>query len=343
MQNIAKLDSQNMLGSIHVLNKQCEDAWQAMKKVKIPKNYKDINKIVLFGMGGSLLGIEVIKNLFADQIKVPILIVNDYKIPAYVDNKTLAIMSSYSGSTEETVTASKNILKKTKKVFVVTTGKDLASFAKRNKLPVYLIDPQYNPCGQPRMAVGYSIVGQLALFKKLGLVKINDKDIEKLSVFLSKSKKRLENLAIKHAKQLKNKVPVYVASEFLLGNVHVVSNQTNENGKNMSARFEIPELNHHLMEGLGYPKTNKQNLYFVLINSDLYHKRNIKRYKITKTVIAKNKVKFVEIKARAKNKFLQSFEVLAWGSYLSFYLSMINNIDPSPIPWVDYFKDELSK
>lgn len=330
-----------MLSSIEVLNKQCLDAWQAMKKIKLPNKYKKINKIVLFGMGGSLLGIDVIRHLFNDKLKKPVFIVNDYQMPAYLDKNTLAILSSYSGNTEETVAAAKNILSKTKKIFVITTGKFLAEFAKKNKLPIYLINPQHNPCNQPRMAVGYSIISQLSLFNKLGLIKINERQIFKLVTFLTTNKNRLKNIAKQQAKKIKNKIIIYIASEFLLGNAHIISNQTNENGKNFAAFFAIPELNHHLMEGIGNPVSNKSNLLFLFLNSPLYFIRNQKRYQITKKVINKNHIQWLEFVPQAQNKFLQSFEVLQWGSYLSFYLALSNKIDPSPIPWVDYFKHEL--
>jgi len=129
-------------------------------------------------------------------------------------------------------------------------------------------------------------------------------------------------------------------SNAIKGNVHVVTNQTNENGKHFACFFPIPELNHHLMEGLKNPAANK-NLKFFLITSNLYHPRNQKRYKILKTVLAKNKIDFAEYQPKAKTKLLQAFEVLNFGSYLSFYLAMSYNLDPTPVPLVDFFKKHL--
>lgn len=338
-----KLDTQNMSGSINVLSKQCLDAWQNMRKIVVPPHYKKIDKIVLFGMGGSLLGMEVVKNLFAEELKVPVMIVNDYQVPACVDNNTLAILSSYSGATEETIFVAKKIQQKTKKIFIITAGGLLAKYAQQNKLPIYLINPKYNPCGQPRMAVGYSIMAQLGLCKKLGLIKISDQDVKKLISYLEKNKRIIQQKAKKTAGKIKNTIPIFVASEFLLGNAHILANQTNENGKNMAAWFAVPELNHHLMEGLGNPKSNPLILTFIFINSRSYYSRNQKRYKTTQAVLKKNRIRFFEFMPQAPNKLLQSFEVLQWGSYLSYYLALANKIDPSPIPWVDYFKNALKK
>ena len=162
-QKIVKLDQQKMLSSIAVLNKQIEDAWKTTSREKIPKTYKQINKLVVFGMGGSTLGADVIRNLFAEQLKVPCYIVNDYEIPSWVDKNTLAVLSSYSGSTEEVVNVSKTIKKHTKKILVIASGKNLKRYKEKNNLPGYIINPQYNPCGQPRMALGYAITGLLGL------------------------------------------------------------------------------------------------------------------------------------------------------------------------------------
>ncbi|PIY78827.1 MAG: hypothetical protein COY82_00415, partial [Parcubacteria group bacterium CG_4_10_14_0_8_um_filter_35_7] len=86
-----------------------------------------------------------------------------------------------------------------------------------------------------------------------------------------------------------------------------------------------------------------KNLIFVFIESNLYLKRIQLRYKITKEVLKKKNIEYVEFKAKEKTKILQSFEILLFGSYLSFYLSMLYKIDPSLIPWVEYFKKRLSE
>ncbi|MFA6027400.1 MAG: SIS domain-containing protein [Patescibacteria group bacterium] len=337
------LDARNMLGSIEMLPKQCQDAWQAMKKIKLPKTYKAINKVAVFGMGGSIIGMDVIKNLFSAEIKIPVILVNDYQIPARIDNNTLAILSSYSGSTEETVAAAKNILRKTKKVFVITSGGYLAKFAAQHNLPAYIINPRFNPCNQPRIALGYSVVSQIALLSKLNVLKVTEKDINNLARFLSAQQKKQKKQTLNLAKKIKNHILILAASEFLLGNAHVMANQINENGKNFAAYFPIPELNHHLMEGLSNPKSNKNNLFFIFLNSSLYHSRVKKRYAITQKVLEKNSIKYFEQTENAKNKLLQSFSILQWGAFLSFYLAIANKIDPSPIPWVNYFKDALKK
>jgi glucose/mannose-6-phosphate isomerase len=338
-QQIKKLDKSNLLGSIELLGKQCAEAWRDVKKIKIPASYRDVENIVVSGMGGSALGGHLIQSLFSGQLKKPLEIVRGYKLPSYVGPKTLVILSSYSGNTEETLAAAAEAKKRKAKIVGLATGGALAAFLRRNHYPAYIFKPTYNPSNQPRMGLGYSIMGQTGLLKQCGLLRVEEQEIraaiEELGI-------RNYELGIKKfVAALKNKIPVVVASEFLNGNAHVLTNQINENAKCFATYFELPELNHHLMEGLKNPAANKQNLKFILVNSNLYLPRNQKRYKILKEVLQKNKINFLEYQPKAKTKFQQSMETLLFGSYVSFYLAMEYDLDPSPVPWVDFFKKRL--
>lgn len=350
LKKIIKLDSCNVLGSIESLGLQCQQAWEEVKKVKIPKSYKNINNVVISGMGGSGLGGHIIQCLFFNELKVPVKVLNSYDISGDVNSKTLFIASSYSGNTEETLRSFKQALARKAKVIAITADGQLAKMAKRFKIPVYVFEPRYNPCGQPRLGLGYSLMSQLGLFKKVGILNLNSQDLEKIIKIIIGGHHRFgvkmksnKNQAKKIAMALKNKIPIIFGSEFLFGNSHVFSNQLNENAKNFATYFAIPELNHHLMEGLTQPKAARKLIKFLFIESDLYLPQNRARYEVTKKVIKKNGFDFVSYKAKAKTRLEQSFEVLLLGSYVSFYLALLNNLDPSPIPLVDYFKKELAK
>lgn len=345
-QKIKKLDKANLLGSIELLGKQCEQAWREIKKVKMPKRYHQVQNIVVSGMGGSALGAHIIQALYANALRVPMEIVRGYSLPNYVGPKTLLILSSYSGDTEETLAAAKAGLKKRAKIIGIATGGKLAKFLKKHKFPAYIFKPKYNPSNQPRMGLGYSVFGQLGLLKQCGVLKVKENEIQQTIKLMEKISQELGignqgNFAKKLSQKLKNKIPILVASEFLVGNAHVFANQINENAKCFSAYFELPELNHHLMEGLKNPAAYRKIFKFVLLNSDLYHPRNQKRYKILGEVLRKNHVDFVEFRLKAKTKLTQSLGTLLFGSYVNFYLAMLYNLNPAPVPWVDFFKKRL--
>ncbi|MBU2542937.1 SIS domain-containing protein [Patescibacteria group bacterium] len=350
LKKIKQLDSQNMLGSLQLLSKQVEQIYNTAQDLKIPANYKNIQNVVVLGMGGSALGADLIRKLFADELKVPVEIVNSYNIPKFLNNKTLVIASSYSGGTEEVVEAVKKAKAKKAKIVVISAGGKLKAFAKVNKLPALIFTTENNPCGSPRMGLGYSIVGQLILFSKVGLLKLSTKQVKEIiktlayyDTLFGVLTPEKENSAKQLARKTIDKSILYVASEHLLGSAHIACNQMNENAKRMSAYFAIPELNHHLMEGMANPASNKNNLLFIMLESGNYSTRVKKRYDITKKVLDKNNIKHASYKTQEKDKLLEACELLVLGSYISYYSALLKNIDPTDIPFVDFFKKELSR
>ena len=181
LQEIKKLDQESVLGSVDALPKQCLHAWEDNEKLEVPNSYKDINKIVMCGMGGSGLAARVIESVFANTLKYPLIRINDYDLPSYADEKTLVICSSFSGTTEETVQNAHQAQSANTKWMAIGTGGTLIDFAKQQKAPYYQIIPTYNPSKQPRMAIGYSIIGQLAMVSKAGVVDVVKQDIVSLT------------------------------------------------------------------------------------------------------------------------------------------------------------------
>ena len=151
------------------------------------------------------------------------------------------------------------------------------------------------------------------------------------------------NVAKNFSKKLINKLPVIVSSDHLKGVTHAFKNQLNENSKTFSVLFDIPELNHHLMEGLAHPKKGREILQFVFFESVNYRSEIRKRYKVTQDVIQANGYPYNTYSSKTKDKLEEIFEILIFGSFVSFYLAYLNNEDVSEIPWVDYFKAKLQK
>ncbi len=330
-----------MFGSLQKLGKQVEQVAKMWDSFKLPTDYKKVNSVVVSGMGGSGLGAHLVKTLFVNELKVPIEIVNDYHLPAYIGKNTLVIASSYSGNTEETLSAVYQAKKKKAKVAVLCVGGELAEFAKISKLPALIFSTENNPCGSPRMGIGYSLAGQLLILSKAGVLNFSKNKLTDIAAKLEKYGEVLVNAGKELARKTLDKSAWYVASEHLLGNAHVAANQMNENGKRFGGYFAIPELNHHLMEGMLNPEINKKTLLFVLLESELYNKRIQRRYEVTKDVLAKNGIDFESCKLTAGDKVGQMCEALALCGYISYYSAILNNIDPTDIPFVDYFKKAL--
>lgn len=346
-ETIQQYDAQNMLGSIEVLQEQCKEAWEQTSEMELP-GMQNIDRIAFFGMGGSALGASVLKHLFADSLTVPIDIINDYHIPGFVNENTLAVLSSYSGTTEEVVEVSKNIGSKTSNVVVITTGGDLEVFAQSSGHPAYIYSPTYNPSNQPRMAIGYSVMAAIGIMTAAGLLEVTQEQVDQvvqtitdLHGIFGPEADIEENRAKAAAMHLVDKFPIFVSSEFLYGGAHVLANQVNENGKHIAARFAIPELNHHLMEAFSFPETSLENVVFCLFESQLYYQRNQLRYSVTTDVLVENGLDVLNLPLTTGTKLEQVFELILFGEYLSIYLATLHEIDPSPIPNVSSFKKML--
>lgn len=347
---IKKLDQSSVLESTGFLPDQIEQAWQEIFELKIPlKRLRKVKNILVAGMGGSGLGARIIDSLNFEVLGLPLEIINGYHLPAYTDKNSLVIISSYSGNTEETLNCYREAVKKKAKLFLISTGGELKRLAQTGKHPAYIFEPTYNPSGQPRLGLGYSISSQLALLARLGFIRLAEAQIGETVKHLKELRKKFvpsakasQNDPKKIAGLLQGKLPVFVSSEHLEGSAHAFKNFLNENSKTFSVEFGLPELNHHLLEGLAFPQENKNLLKMVFLESTLYDPEIKARFKITKKVVEKNKIESISIEMVGRTRLIQVFDSLYLGGFVSGYLAILNGLDPAPIPWVDFFKKELA-
>lgn len=350
IKEIKKLDQDQVAESISLLGEQIKQVFLEAKKLNFPVHYKNVTKIYINGMGGSNLGAWILKRLFSDQLKQPVEILDGYHVPKAVDAKSLFLFSSYSGTTEEVLSTYNEVKKRKAKMVVLTSGGPLSQRAKKDKIPALIFDPKFNPSTQPRIGLGYSIFGMIYLFAKIGLIKISQKEIKEVLHLLENNDEKIKlevkqqkNNAKKLAHKIHGKVAVLVGAEFLMGNIHVFRNQICETCKSFSTFLEVPDLNHFAMEGLQYPNSNKKNLVFFFVESELYSKRVQERIDLSKKIVRKNKIEVLDIKLKERTKLLQSFELLQLATWISYYGGILDNVNPAIVPYVDWFKKELAK
>ena len=339
---IVAIDTKNVYASVTQLAKQCRQALEETQNIAFPTEYKNVKNIVLCGMGGSAYAAYFIKALFAKTLSVPLELVNGYDLPEYVNENTLVLLSSYSGTTEEVLSCAHQAMTRNAKVAVVASGSKLAEFAKEHNFPAYLFNPLYNPSDQPRLGQGYMILGHIGLLAKIGFIRLSsDENMDEGIDFLETNTNNIEAIAKSMVERFVEKIPVIVAGEHLSGNAHALRNQFNETAKSFSTYALLSELNHHLMEGLTRP--TQKILLFLFLNSQLYSQVMQKRFTLTKEVIKKNGVEILDVDILGETPFEQMLYALSFGGYLTFYLAILYKQDPSLIPWVDYFKEQLAK
>lgn len=323
--------------SLLLLPKQITDTVKNGRWTNAHKLQRPLNKIIVNGMGGSNLGAEIVVSLFKKDLKIPVLIEPGYDISGYVNKETAYIISSYSGTTEEPIAAYQKAKARGALVIAVTSagGNKLSSLAKKNRAPLFEFPTKANPSQQPRLGLGASIASFIIILETLGALKNITKQLLKVK------RKNSEVQAI--AKKLKNKEIILVSGPLFAGNLKTLRNQINESGKNMASYLTLSDMNHHALEGLVFPKSNRQHLAALFVDSKLDNLKIQKRSDISQEIFRKNKILVVTHSLASKTVLEQGLELLQFGSWLSYYIANNNHVDPMSIPFVDWFKQQLAK
>jgi glucose/mannose-6-phosphate isomerase len=341
-----QFDPENMLGHLHGLPRQCRAAWDKAIKFQLPEDYADIDKVVISGMGGSAIGGDLVRTLFSSNKKPIIFISREYDLPAFVDDRTLVIASGYSGNTEETLSAFSQALGTNSKKLAITTDGELRKLAENAGLPVFIIDY----ISQPRAALGYSFMPLIAFLQKLNFIGDISSEVEAMIQELDSQLKELEetvpassNPAKQLAARLHGKIAVIYGAGILSEVAHRWKTQINENSKGWAFYETFSELNHNAVVGYQFPQEQASKIHVVLLRCPSLHQRILIRYGITGDFLEQSGISREIIDSRGKSKLSQMMSLIYLGDWVSYYLAMLNEIDPTPLNAVDYFKKRLSQ
>jgi len=317
---------------------QLEEALDIANNIKIRKPKKKINKIYVAGLGGSGIGADFVTSIIKKESKVPYLIGKGYHIPAYVDDRTLAIASSYSGNTEETLQSFRQMEKTGAKIVVVSSGGKLIASAKRKKYD-YIEVPSNWP--SPRACLGYSFVAQLALLTELGIISDKSiKSVKKSIKLLDKENADIKKQAKRIAKKLHNKMPIIYCEDRVEPVAVRLRQQINENAKMLCWHHVIPEMNHN--ELVGWKDKDKNLVALYLRNHDDY-KRNSVRMDINQKIIKKCTPNIINLHSKGSDMVQRMMYFVNLGDWISWYLSQLRGQDSIEVHAIDYLKGELAK
>lgn len=339
-------DTRNMTSLIEGLPEQCESAWRIGEEAELPSWPKPANILVL-GMGGSAIGGELLRAYAADQLAVPVTVNRDYHVPAYVNDGTLVIASSYSGNTEETLSAYHEAKARGAKVLAITTGGQLAELAVADGFPVIRIPPGLSP----RAALGYSFFPMLVAFQKLGLLPDQHQAFTEAVSVMRSQRDRLnvrvatpENPAKQLALQIQPGIPVVYG---VVGWSAVVAyrwkGQINENGKHPAAWHEFPELDHNEIVGWEEAPNAAKSSWIVMLRRPSESPKMRRRIEVTAELIKPKVAGVTFVTAEGESPLAQMFSLIFFGDMVSLYLAFAKNVDPTPVRSIDHLKSELAK
>jgi glucose/mannose-6-phosphate isomerase len=346
LDDIKRIDPKGMYTWIADFPKQIEEAVRIGKEAKIKMNVKGVQNIVLTGLGGSAIGGDLLRSYLADELNVPFIVNRYYTLPEFVGKNTLVIVSSYSGNTEETISAHKDAMKRKARVLCISTGGEIAKIAKKFRQPLIQIPPGLSP----RAALGYSFFPLLVVLGKLDFIKLKDKDIkETIQILKNKSAlfsnpERPENAPLKLAEKIKGKLPIVYSPVEHLDAVNIRwRGQIAENAKQLSSGHVLPEMNHNELVGWKVLTELMKQMHVIFLKDIGTHKRVAIREEITRQIVSQYAGEVTEISSEGKSLLARLFSLVYFGDWVSLYLAILNNINPEPVAIIDYLKNELSK
>jgi glucose/mannose-6-phosphate isomerase len=325
-----------MLQLIEGFPDQMKDAIELGKQQSLLLSKKP-ELVLISGMGGSGIGGKIISQLVAGESKIPVLPNSDYALPECVNDKSLVIICSYSGNTEETVKVMKEAHSRGAAIACITSGGKVLELAIDWDCPHILI-----PGGQPpRSQFGYSSVMLIFMMRALGI--LSEKAISELEAALTlvrNSQDEIRHQSKEIAKRIANRVPVLYSDSAYEGVAIRWRQQFNENSKMLCWNSVVPEMNHN--ELVGWAGGDNRFAALMFRNEDDFEKNKI-RMDISKSIISKKSDELIELPSKGNSRIERIYYLVNLGDWISYYLAVERKVDPIVIDEIDLLKSELSK
>ncbi len=345
---IKKLDPSDMLKFIQGLPEQCRDAYKIGSSSNITKPAIKINNIVFAGVGGSGIGSDLIRIYLEYELKIPIVICRNYTLPDFAGEDTLLFCSSYSGNTEETLSCFEQGMRK--KAFIITMGSGgrLKELSLKNNITHISIPDGY----PPRTAIGYMSITVLGVLVKIGLIKDKENEVKELYSVVSELRDKEIDPCVPLKKNISKQIAVKLYKRYAViygtaDATEAVSNrwreQIAENAKALSANNTLPEMNHNEIVGWRFPKKLLKDFKVIMLSDKDDHERIKERVRVSRGIIEKSGVETIVLKRENGGRLARAYSLLYIGDFVSFYMAILNNIDPTQVEAIDYLKKELKK
>jgi len=318
-------------------SKQLSEAIAIGTNAKLTHHTKPIHNVLICGLGGSGIGGSIVAELVVASANVPINVTKGYFIPAYVNENTLIIVSSYSGNTEETLNCMDLAISKGAKIVAITSGGKVLEKCKAANYDCIVV-----PGGMPpRSCLGYSLT---QLFFILGFNKIISNNYKAELEAAIKLIDIEENNIIAEAKtiatKLKGKLPVIYATTYNEGIAIRFRQQLNENSKILCWHHIIPEMNHN--ELVGWTEKNDNLSVLIFLDKDEYS-RNLTRVDINKEVIKKYTTNITEIYSKGNSVIEKAIYFIHLGDWISVELADLRAVDATEVNVINHLKSKLSE
>ncbi|WP_162909208.1 bifunctional phosphoglucose/phosphomannose isomerase [Aggregatilinea lenta] len=330
------VDKDDMLFHVDNFANQLEQAWALAATLPLPDSHRHPRQIVVCGMGGSAIGGDLTAALVAGTAPVPISVVRGYDLPAYVGGpETLVVASSFSGGTEETLSAVDVAIERGASLLAITTGGKLAAHAQQHGYPLW----QFDYKSQPRAALGWSFGMLIGLMYRLGYAPDLDADLSEGLALLREQQPEYApgnpaatNPAKRGAGQMMGRIPMFVGSGPFEPVARRWKTQLNENSKVWSQWEPMPEMNHNAVVGIEYPDDLLRHVCALFITSSQFdHPRVALRNQLTYTLFLEHGIMADRFQPRGASLLAQMLHAIQFGDYVSYYVAIGYKADPTLI------------
>lgn len=339
-------DPDDMYRRVNDLPEQIEQAWKLGTDVTMPAEYAQVRNALIVGMGGSAIGGSLLASCGADDLSIPVSVWREYGLPGYVDHDTLVIAASFSGGTEETLSAFREAHRRGARLIAITTGGTVGSLAGEWNVPTVRF--QYD--AQPRATLGYLFTPLLAIFQRLGFLPPQDRCVQEAIEVARHVRDKwngdspsAQNPAKELACSCHGKEIIVYGGGYLSEVAHRWKTQLNENSKTWAFWEEFPELDHNAIVGFEYPAELRKALLIVLLNGAHLSSRITSRMRITEQIMDERGVAHRTASAVGASRLAQMISLISLGDYVSYYLALLNGADPTTIGPIDFLKAELAR
>ena len=346
--HFAELDKSNMRTHLDALPDQVEAAWVHGQSLPLPTMYKRVERIVIAAMGDAAVAGEILTALVADMCNLPIIVNRSYELPAFADGQsTLVILICHDGDTEEVLHAAELADARGTKLLAITQGGRLASYVENAGGVVW----NYSYPGPQRAAFGW-IVGLLtALVVRMGLVRDMAKDVTEAVELMRRhvgvlgiDSPVVKNPAKRLAGQMIGRIPIVYGSGITLPVAKRWKMQLNNNGKTVAQYEEMPDLDHNVVTGTSYPKPLMVKVALIfLVAAQTDHKRVVQRWDATREAYLEEGLASDTVKARGTSKLAQMLSTVQFGDYVSYYVAMAYEVDPTDTPLITEIQEKLKQ
>ncbi len=342
---VQRYDKSNMRKLLVRFPDQVEDAVRIGKAARIPFKSSSVRNVVVTGLGGSAIGGDLLRSYAAEELNVPFIVNRNYTLPEFVDSKTLVIVSSYSGGTEETISAHNDARKRRAMIISISSGGETEQLAKKFGHPSIRIPKGY----PPRTALGYSFFPALRILMTMKMLSSRERDIGETIALLRKhsasySSLNKKNAALNVARQLYTKLPIVYSAADRLDVVNLRwRGQLAENAKVLAFGHVLPEMNHNEIVGWKVLQRQMSEMAVIFLRDGEEHPRIKERMRITKGIVSEFSNKIIEVQSEGKSLLARLFSLVYLGDWTSYYLALLNGVDPTPVRIIDYLKWELTK